>query len=147
MGFSDIPVRTNGQDVEASWFNTIRTQLVSWFGTGVIAESQDTIDNAGSAESVVGLLFSGAAVRSAKIQYQIYRKTDSYEYSEAGQFFVTYKTVDTSWEIGGESSTGDADTTFAITDAGQVTYTSSNMSGASYTGKMRFKAETLSVES
>ena len=147
MAFSDIPARANGETVLASWFNTIRTELVNWFGAGVISETQDTIDNDASGENVVGLSFSGTSYRSAKVQYQVYRSDDSNTYAEAGQFFVVYNTVSSSWEIGGGVAAGNADITFAITAAGQVTYTTGNMTGGSYAGYIRFKAETLAVES
>ena len=35
MAFSDIPVRANGEKIEASWFNTIRTELLNFFGGNV----------------------------------------------------------------------------------------------------------------
>ena len=147
MGFSDIPVRSNGQTVTAAWFNTIRTQLVNWFGAGAITETQDTIDNGASGENVVGLSFDGILYRSAKIQYQVYRTSSIREYVEAGEFFVAYNTTAATWEIGGESAVGDADITFSISAAGQVTYTTGTIGGTSYAGTIRFKAETISVES
>ena len=54
-GFSDIPVRENGEDffVVAEWFNTIRTKLVNAFGLGgyIAVAADQTI--AASAEFVI----------------------------------------------------------------------------------------------
>jgi len=51
MSFSDIPIRINGKDhlIDASWWNTIRTELILAFGSGgyIFEESAQTILGAG----------------------------------------------------------------------------------------------------
>lgn len=44
MSFGDIPIRQNGFDhiVDASWWNSIRTELVNAFGAGAYIFVQDT---------------------------------------------------------------------------------------------------------
>ena len=49
MAFGDIPIRQNGFDhiVDASWWNTIRTELVNAFGAGayIFVQTTQTLDN------------------------------------------------------------------------------------------------------
>lgn len=51
MGFANIPVRTNDIDsqIDASWFNSIRTELVAAFGSGgyIATEPLQTVSNGG----------------------------------------------------------------------------------------------------
>ena len=35
MAFSDIPIRQNGPKIMASWFNTIRTELINFEGSTI----------------------------------------------------------------------------------------------------------------
>lgn len=52
MAFGDIPIRQNGFDhiVDASWWNTIRTELVNAFGSGayIFVQSTQSIINGGT---------------------------------------------------------------------------------------------------
>ena len=52
MAFGDIPVRENGKDflVDASWFNTIRSELVAAFGEGgyITVQATQTIGAGGT---------------------------------------------------------------------------------------------------
>jgi len=43
--FSDIPIRSNGEDIDAGWFNTIRLLLVQIFGD-IAGESSQSIGDA-----------------------------------------------------------------------------------------------------
>ena len=51
---------------------------------------------------------------------------------------LTHELAD-SWEIALASHVDDAGVNFTITSAGQVQYSSTNMSGASYAGTLRLK--------
>lgn len=60
MAFSDIPIRFNGKDflVDASWWNTIRTELVAAFGSGgYIAVAADQLITNGGEITVDELAF------------------------------------------------------------------------------------------
>ena len=143
---SDIPVRLNGQTVVASWWNIIRTTLISYFGAGSIEETQATITNNTTGGTITGLSFDGSLYRAAKVFYSLYRKTDSNEIAEAGEILLVYKTVAAAWVIDNVVAVGDADTTFVM-DGNQVDYNSSNLAWSNYEGYIRFTAKTISVES
>lgn len=151
MSFSDIPVRSNGQTVTYAWFNTIRTYLVNFFGSSTISETQVSLSNNDGPTDVTGLSFDGTVIRTAKIEYQVYRKTDSLEYVESGIYIANYKTEAGEWYIehmGAAGNSGTAITISTTTGIGQVQSTTDNMSGSNYSGYIRYKVmSTLSVES
>jgi hypothetical protein len=149
-GASSIPVRENGQKVAYDWFNPLRTALIAlegFLGTGFISETSFTIaNNQGAAANVTGLVLDKASFKSGKVTAEIRRRTDSNELIAVGTFAMIYRAGTDSWELAGEEWCGDAHgVTLSITPAGQVQYTSTNVSGSSYSGTMKFKAESFSA--
>lgn len=109
-------------------------------GTGdLLLTSFDIANNQVAAANVTGASFNTSSVRSAIISYSVYRSTASSEVSECGHIYVTYKSTASSWEIA-QSKVGESSVVFSMTTAGQLQYTSSNIAGASYSGKMKFLA-------
>lgn len=152
MSFSSIPVRANGQDILYSWFNVLRTAgiaIEAFLGSAFLGETSFTVvNNQSSAANVTGLSFSGASVRSFVVDYQIYRNTTgggATELAESGTLVGVYSTVAASWEMAQPSVVGDAGVELSITAAGQVQYTSSNITGTPASSTMKFKARTMSV--
>lgn len=150
MAFSDIPLRANGQRIVQSWYNILRTagiSLENYLGAAFLQETTFSIANNTGPSNVTGLVFSGASVRSAFIDYYIYRNTTgggATERSEAGTLVCTYKTVAASWEIA-QQQVGDAGVALTITSSGQIQYTSDNQTGTPATSKMVFRARTFAV--
>lgn len=99
-------------------------------------------NNQTSPTAVTGLSFNNTTVRSAIIQFSVYRVATGVEYSECGHMYCTYKSVANTWEIS-QVSVGFSDITFAITTSGQITYTSTNLTSPT-TSVMRFRASTFS---
>ncbi len=91
---------------------------------------------------VNGLVFDNSEVRSAQIQYSVYRVTDSNEVGEAGTIDMIYLNDANAWTVT-RTFTGDAGMTFSVAASGQVSYTSTNISGSSYVGTMKFSGKTL----
>lgn len=103
-----------------------------------ITNNQTTFTN------VPGLLFSTASTRAAFVEFYVSRTTASTQVHEVGTFQTIYRADTNDWELlrmGG----GDAGMEFEMTSLGQIRYKSSNLAGASYQGKMRFRARSLSV--
>lgn len=105
----------------------------------------DIANNISSPTMIVGLLFNPATVRSAVVEYSIYRKTDTVgnEFAEKGTLELIYKNggpINSKWTIGRVFFGDDAGLLFTMSDAGQVLYTSSNIAGANYTGTFHFSA-------
>lgn len=109
-------------------------------GTGdILTTSFNVANNVTSPTNVTGLQFDTATIRSAIIEYSIYRSTSTEEVSECGTMLVTYKSLAASWEVA-RYSVGDAGIFFTLDATGQAQYTSSNMSGTGYAGLLKFKA-------
>lgn len=106
----------------------------------ILTTSFNVANNQSSATNVTGLSFDTSTVRSAIIQYSLYRTSSTTEMSEVGHMYVTYKTTAGTWELA-QSYAGSSGVTFSITNGGQVQYTSTNFSGVSYSGKMKFSAK------
>lgn len=100
------------------------------------------VNNQSSVANVTSLSFSTTAVRSAIVSYSIYRSTSTNEASECGQIYVTYKSTAGTWEIA-QNYAGSSGVVFSITNTGQIQYTSTNLAGTGYVGKMKFKAITF----
>lgn len=126
------------------WAVEVTGVLDSLQGSNDIPQTSFTVaNNTSSVADVVGLLFNPAQVRSAVVEYSIYRKTDSNELAEKGTLEIIYKnggTIGSKWTLGRVFFGDDGGMLFTMTDAGQVQYTSTNLAGTNYTGTMHFSA-------
>lgn len=108
-------------------------------GNTTIANNQSTAAN------VTGLSFSGATYRTVSIRYSIARATATVETNCQGELDMTYNTLAGTWSISNDATNSNAGITFDVTNAGQVTYTSTNISGTGYVGTIRWSAKTFGV--
>ncbi len=105
-------------------------------------------NNQSSAADVTGLLFDGTLTQSFVVEYFIYRKTTSTgatELSSRGMMIGAYSPVAATWEMSVGPQVGDAGITFSITAAGQVQYSSTNITGTASVSKMTSFKRTLGV--
>jgi hypothetical protein len=104
------------------------------------ASGTDTILNNQSTDlAISGLVFDGSIYRSFVIEYYVYRTAGVLgESAESGQIRGIYKTVIPGWQISVGGIAGNAGVNFNITTSGQITYTSDNLVGAGYTGKISY---------
>jgi hypothetical protein len=124
-----------GEDV-SSWAEAVTDVLNTLSSDTDILNSVFTIaDNTAVATSVVGLSFDNALVRSAIIEYSIFR-SGSTPKDEAGTMWISFDGTD--WELSREAN-NDVGVVFTVNGAGQFLYTSSS-TGA--TGTMKFRART-----
>lgn len=100
------------------------------------------LNNQASAANISGLIFSISTVRSAVIDYNIYRTTNTTEVCESGVIVICYSSVAGSWSKS-HLCTGNANTRLSITTSGQFQYVTDNMSGTGYAGKISFRARSL----
>lgn len=131
-----------GSDV-TDWASAVTVALTTTSGTGDITQTAAVINNnQTSASNVAGLAFDTTVIRGAIINYAIYRSTNSNEVAEAGTVYASYKSTAGVWDfvVVGSNS---ANTVLSITNTGQVQYTTDNMSGTSYSGKISFRAQAL----
>lgn len=132
-------------EAATGWAVEVTDALQALEGTDDILQTTFNIaNNVSSVSEVVGLIFNSAQVRSAIVEYSVYRKTDSNELAETGTLHLVYKnggTINSKWAIGRVFFGDDAGILFTMTDAGQVQYTSTNVSGTNYSGTMHFSAK------
>jgi hypothetical protein len=91
---------------------------------------------------VTGLVFDKVNVRGARVLFHLERRTDTQNVAEIGELYPIYNPESDTWDIGASSHGDDAGVAFTITAAGQIQYTSDDLTGASYTGNIRFTSIT-----
>jgi len=97
-------------------------------------------NNEASPVDITGLLFNSAKAKSAIIHYAITRDADTDE-EESGELHIVFS--NSAWLLSQEF-TGSTGVKISITAAGQLQYTSSNLSGH-LTSKFHFLATSLGV--
>ena len=142
----EIPIQGEnpdwGEEV-TDWIVAISDQVSNILGTYDIPNTTFTLaNNQAVAASITGFAFSTTFVRAFQADYFIERDTDSStKVTESGILYGNYNSEDGSWDLNQEA-VGDAGITFSITGAGQIQYTSTDISGGSYTGQIKFSATT-----
>lgn len=99
---------------------------------------------------ITNLAFPTSDVRSATINYYVYRQTDNPNPADTiklqkGEISVSYNPnnpANNKWEISHEGH-GDAQITFNITDTGQIQYTTTAIAGTNHSGKIGFYAKSI----
>lgn len=138
MAFSDIPVRSNGGSIISSWFNLLRTygielesKVTALIGAGA-SSSEATFqiaNNQSSPANITGLVCS-SLYRVTRIRYWVRRRaTDTV--MEVGELLVMYD--GTNFHLGRvsvETATSSGVSFDVNASTGQITYTSTNMSGS-----------------
>ena len=137
-----------GEDA-TGWASAVTQALSALINTGDILPTSFTIQNSvSSVQDVTGLFFSSGVVRSANINYAIYRTSNTTVpgIAESGVILLDLNDTGTTgnkWQMTVQKN-GEAGVTFSVTDSGQITYTSSDIGLAGYIGVMKFSAKTLS---
>lgn len=117
--------------------------LIQNGGLGTGAQPQTSItNNEGTPTDVDGLLFDKVDLIGAIANIHIERETDTQNVQEVGQLFISHDTNDDIWRIALTSNLDDAGVSFTITAAGQVQYTSDDLTGAGYSGRLTVGAIT-----
>lgn len=137
-----------GPDV-TDWAVSVTAQLANLVVSGDLGPTVlvNILNNQVAAANVTSLAFDPATIRSAQVEYFVYRtfNSGSEEVVENGTMYLTYKDIANEWDmvLVGSNVTGSG-VTFTITNAGQVQYTSSNLTpSTSYSGNMRYRASVL----
>jgi hypothetical protein len=99
----------------------------------------DSIDNnQSSPQSITNALFNPVSIRSVEITFSIRRTTNISEKVSTGTIYLSYLPIAATWDISYDSTSSNAGITFDITDAGQLNYTSTNISGTGYAGNIKY---------
>lgn len=105
-------------------------------------------NNQAVAADIIGLALSSKSVSQGIIEYLVQRVTTgtgAVELVESGSIHAVYKPTSLSWALvtmgtPGPSTSG---VTFSITAAGQIKYTSTNITGTASISKLTFRVRTL----
>lgn len=103
------------------------------------------ISNGNTNVEIGGLSFPINEVRSFYLYYSVYRTTTSSNQAEAGIITAVYNpnnSTNSKWEAS-QQFTGGSTVSFAITDNGQVTFTSVGMAGDNHSGTIGYYAKVL----
>ena len=95
-------------------------------------------NNVGAPTSITDFVFDNVDTKAVRVQFDISRRTDTQNVVETGEIFLAYDDEASDWRISVDSKFDDAGVTLTVTAAGQVQYTSNDLTGASYSGTMRF---------
>ncbi|MBE9542509.1 MAG: hypothetical protein IMF01_09340 [Proteobacteria bacterium] len=143
-------------DVQGSLVNTIEAAgitlvkgdddqllnaIIALIGSGgaVSPLSQSLLNNTGPAD-ITGFLMNKSTSVSKIAYYSIERKTATQNVQETGMVICTYDSADLLWHQSSMSVLDDSGVIFSIdntdTDAAQLEYTTDDLTGASYVGKI-----------
>lgn len=108
--FSDIPIRSNADTglVNASWWNAIRTALIAYAGTGVVDETQYTINGTTGTYTATGLVLSSTVSRATQLAYTVVRDDGTTSRREMGYLHAMFKNREGTWYYERESYGDDA---------------------------------------
>lgn len=148
--------------VSAKWLNTVQEEIVNVVLAGGLSLDQSgadvsqlreainvlisrggnlqtfTLDNdVQTASPINALTFDSSEIVSAKISFDIQRRTDSNSVAEAGEIICNYNNEESTWSLALESYGDDAEVYFEISAAGLISYTSSDLVGGTYAGELR----------
>ena len=96
----------------------------------------DTIANNQTVPTAITGLFLQPAHRAMSVYYMVRRTVTGNEIAESGIINVVRNTTASTCDISVSGVAGNAQVGFSVTTGGQVRYTSSNMTGSSYTGNI-----------
>lgn len=105
-------------------------------------------NNQGSAADVTGMKFNSGGQTSILIEYLVQRITTgagAQELTESGILLANYNPTSNTWNLAAlhEHQPDDAGMAFTITSAGQVQYTSSNITGTASISTIWWRSRTL----
>jgi hypothetical protein len=106
----------------------------------VLTTSATIANNISSPTSIPGFSFDTSEVLAINGEYIIIRRTDSPSNNLVESGTITGNFDGTGWTITRRQQ-GDAEVEFSITAGGQVQYTSTNVTGTNYVGRISFKAK------
>lgn len=99
-------------------------------------------NNQSSATNLVDIVFDKTETKYAKLEYVLKVRTSSESRNQTGEIHLTYEEDLDTWLCSYNFLTGRSGVDFTVTSAGQLQYTSENVSGASYAGEIKIKLMT-----
>jgi len=136
-------------DGATDWATEVTDVLNSLIGPNDIIQTTVTIaNNQTTATNIVGLSFNTGQVRSAIIEYSVYRTSTANPtgHSESSTLVATYDNLAASgskWSLIGTDINGNSGINITVLDSGQFQYTTNDINSVGYSGNMHFRARCL----
>lgn len=131
-----IPIRANGTEILAGWFNTIRSALLSFFGTEATEQTSFSGAASQTGTNLTGLVLDSSITRRGKIAYTIVTATKV----ESGDFVILYDGTNWAKFDGAFQGVDSGVTTDVAAGTGQVEYDSGGE-----TFVFQYKVETFNI--
>jgi hypothetical protein len=96
-------------------------------------------NNQVAASDVTDLIFDGTVDNSFSLDYSIARSSSLTSLAQAGRLRGIYNATTISWILSDDFTGDNAGVTFSITAAGQIKYTSTNITGTGYVGTLSYE--------
>jgi hypothetical protein len=108
-------------------------------GSGIPSPTSFSLaNNLPNATNITGLTFNPASVMGFVIEYMIVRSSSTTRVCSIGRFRAVYNSNISAWLTSDDYAGDNSGIDFGVTSAGQVTYTSTNITGTSYTGTLKY---------
>lgn len=120
----------------------VQAALQEWHRPGDLVETERNIqNNQVTPVDILGLSFDTTVVRSAHIDYSIYRYhlTPTVEVASVGTLRLIYKPIAAQWILDDTFAGDNVGVTFNVTPAGQVQYTSTDLGSAPEESVIKFR--------
>lgn len=127
------------------WASEVTKVLSNILGPNDILETSFNIANDQTAATdVTGLIFDSGSVRSAIVDYSVYRRSDINisGNAETGQMNLLYDN-NAGWSLAIGDVVGNSGVNFTVTATGQIQYTSTDIDPLNYIGIIKFRAKAL----
>lgn len=147
IDFPDSSESPNWAEAMIQYAQAVEDALATVVGAFDVAPQALIIDayNPGTNIDISSLSFPTSTVRSAFIRYAVFRSTSTTSVYESGEILIVYNPngpVNNKWEIG-QRKLGDGKISFSVTDAGQMRFSTTAISGSNHTGKLTFVAQSI----
>lgn len=143
----ESPVEDGSGIITRPWqtFFRLLKELVDPMGSEKIAT---LVNNQAGAADISGMILDSSQVSHGVIEYLIQRVTTgggATELITGGMFHLVYKPTTAAWAIQAIGTAGPSTSgiTFSVTAAGQVQYTSTNITGTASISRIVFRMRTL----
>lgn len=127
------------------WMQAVTEVLTDLVGPSDILETSFTIaNNQTTFADVTGLVFDGGSVRSAVVNYAVYRISNDNPsgFSESGNLNLIYdNNAVLPWSMSQGDVNGNSQIYFDITTSGQIRYKTNDIGSLNYIGVIKFSAK------
>lgn len=151
IDFPDSSANPNWSEAVDQFAKAVEQALASLVGPFDVPPQALIIDayNPGTNIPIAALSFPISTVRSAFIRYAVYRTSSNDLAGESGDIEIFYNPAgptNNKWELVqtiDSAIVGNGRISFAISDVGQISFSTTALTGSNHTGKLTFTAQSI----